>query len=94
LTHNFSPEVHVLAGTLVPIVKADSLGGLQTNRHHASAALGRCKNLHKIRALNFTSSLLEWLLALRLGISPRTPHKSPGDDHEQLPTRSKTPLLL
>jgi hypothetical protein len=28
LTLNFYPKVHVLADTLVPVVKADSLGGL------------------------------------------------------------------
>jgi hypothetical protein len=35
MTRNFSPEVHVFAGTLVPIVKVDSLGGSQANWHHA-----------------------------------------------------------
>jgi hypothetical protein len=39
------------------------------------------------------SNLLEWLLELYRGISLRTPHKSPGDGHEQLPTRARTPLL-
>jgi hypothetical protein len=34
LTLNFYPKVHVLAGTLVPVVKADSLGGLRANWHH------------------------------------------------------------
>jgi hypothetical protein len=34
LTHNFYFNVHVLAGTLVSVVKADSLGGSRANRHH------------------------------------------------------------
>ena len=32
--HNFSPEVHLLVGKVVPVVTADSLGGSCANRHH------------------------------------------------------------
>ena len=51
-------------------------------------------NQHKMRMLNVTSNSLEWLLALRRGISPITPHKSPGDGHKQSPTHAKAPPLL
>ena len=77
------------------VVKAGSLGDSRVNRHHKpSLTQRRHKNLHKMRALNFKSNLLEWLLALHRGISPRTPHKSPGDSHEQSPTLAKAPPLL
>jgi hypothetical protein len=33
MTHNFSPEVHLLAGKLVLVVMADSVGGSRANRH-------------------------------------------------------------
>ena len=33
-TINFSSEVHLLAGKLVPIVAIHSLGGSHANRHH------------------------------------------------------------
>jgi hypothetical protein len=33
-TINFSSEVHLLAGKLVPVVAIHSLGGSHTNRHH------------------------------------------------------------
>ena len=33
-TINFSSEVHLLAGKLVPVVAIHSLGGSHANRHH------------------------------------------------------------
>jgi hypothetical protein len=36
MTHDFSLEVHLLAGKLVPIVMIHSLGGSRANRHHTS----------------------------------------------------------
>ena len=33
-TINFSSEVHLLAGKLVPVVAIHSLGGSRANRHH------------------------------------------------------------
>jgi hypothetical protein len=33
MTHDFSLEVRLLVGRLVPVVKADSLGGSRTNWH-------------------------------------------------------------
>jgi hypothetical protein len=33
-TINFSSEVHLLAGKLVPVVTIYSLGGSRANRHH------------------------------------------------------------
>ena len=35
-TINFSSEVHLLAGKLVPVVAIHSLGGSHANRHHTA----------------------------------------------------------
>ena len=34
VTQDFSPEVHLLAGKLVPVVMITQLGGSCANRHH------------------------------------------------------------
>jgi hypothetical protein len=94
LTYNFYPEVHVLAGTLVLVVKANSLGGSRANWHHAKPYTRVPREPTQDEALNFTSNPIEWLLASPQGISPRTPHKSPGDGNKQSPTRANAPPLL
>ena len=44
------PEVHLLAGKLVPVVMTHSLGGSCANRHHThSPTLGRRKNHNMMR---------------------------------------------
>ena len=66
----------MLVGTLVPVVSIIHLVVHELIGTMPSPTLGRHKNLHKMRPLNITSNPLEVLLALHLGISPRTPHKS------------------
>jgi hypothetical protein len=61
MTHDFSLEVHLLVGKLVPIVMITKLGGSRTNRHHTPNPQRVPHNQHKIRMLNVTGNPLEWL---------------------------------
>jgi hypothetical protein len=84
LTHNLSWgslacwQAMSLLWRLIHLVVCELIGV-----HKPSPAQGCRKNLHEMRALKVMSNPLEVLLALHWGISPRTPHKSSGDGHEQ-----------
>jgi hypothetical protein len=49
MTHNLSPEVHVLVGTLVPVVSTTPLVVCELIGTTPSPSLGRCKNLPEVR---------------------------------------------
>ena len=93
MIHNFSPEVHVLAGMLVPILSTVHLVVRKLIGTTPSPTNGRRKNLAQMRVLNDASNLLV-AFGAPSGISPRTPHKSLGDGHEQSPTRANLLKLL
>ena len=59
VTQDFYPEVHLLAGKLVPIVTITQLGGSCANRHHTPNPQRVPHNQHKRRTLNVTSNILE-----------------------------------
>jgi hypothetical protein len=78
----------------VPIVAIHSLGGSRANRHHMPNLQSGVAQPTQDEDPQATSNSLEWLLALPREISPRTPHKSPGDSHEQSPTLDNAALLF
>ena len=66
-TINFSSEVHLLAGKLVPIVAIHSLGGSHANRHHTpNPQLGAAQPTQD-EDPQATSNPLEYILALCRG---------------------------
>ena len=64
VTHNFSPEVHVLTGMLVPVVSTTHLVVRELIGTTPSPSLGRRKNLPEVRVtqcqcfINQTSKLI------------------------------------
>ena len=78
----------------VPVVAIHPLGGSRANMHHTPNPQLSAAQPTQDGDPQATSNSLESLLALHQGISPRTPHKSSGDGHEQSPTRVDAPLLL
>ena len=75
-TINFSSEVHLLAGKLVPIVVIHPLGGSRANRHHTpNLQLGAAQQTQD-EDPQATQNPLELPLALRRG-RPKNPSQSP-----------------
>ena len=72
-TINFSPEVHLLAGKLIPVVAIHSLRGSRANRHHTpNRQLGVAQPTQD-EDPQATRNPLELSLALRRGR-----HKNPS----------------
>jgi hypothetical protein len=77
------PASYILVVMAIHLVVHELIGV-----HKPNPTQGHHKNLYKMRALNVTSNPLEWLLALRQGISPRTPQKSlrvATNNHQLMP---------
>ena len=49
MTQDFSSDVHLLAGKLVPVVATRSHGGSRANRHHTPTRNRVPHNQHKMR---------------------------------------------
>ena len=72
-TINFSFDVHLLAGKLVPVVAIHSLGGSRANRHHTPNPQSDAAQPAQDGDPQATSNPLELSLALHQGR-----HKNPS----------------
>ena len=72
-TINFSSEVHLLAGKLVPVVAIHSLGGSRANRHHMPNLQSGAAQPTQDEDPQAMRNPLEFPLALRRGR-----HKNPS----------------
>ena len=94
MTQDFSSEVHLLAGMLVPVVAIHSLGGSCANRHHMPNPQPGAAQPTQDEDPRTTSNPLELLFVISHEEGTRTPHKSLGGGQEQSPTLTNTPPLL
>ena len=90
----FALRFTYMSASYVSIVAIHPLGGSCANWHHTPNPQSGAAQPTQDGDPQATHNFLEWLLALCQGISLRTPHKSPGDDHEQSPAHADTPSLL
>ena len=66
-TINFSSEVHLLAGKLVPVVAIHSLGGSHANRHYTPKSQPGVAQPTQDEGTQVSSNPLEYLFAFSRG---------------------------
>jgi hypothetical protein len=94
MTQDFSFEVHLLAGKLVPVVVIHPPGGSRANRNHMSNPQPSVAQPTQDGDPQAMSNPLELPFMISHGEGIRTPHKSPRGGQQQSPTLANTPPLL
>ena len=73
---DFSPEVHVLADTLISVVKANSLGGSRANWHHANTYTRVQQEPTQDEGTQLHEQSTRGAFGALPGNKPKNPHKS------------------
>ena len=88
---DFSPEVHVLADTLIPVVKANSLGGSRANWHHAKPYTRVQQEPTQDEGTQLHEQSTRGAFGALPGNKPKNPSQITESGHEQSPNHAKTP---